>query len=316
MQSFLQSSFSLRSRTLLRTASLVLVASATTGCVAAKEYDQARNVAESEAHAHAKTRERLEAAMARIEKLEGELSAREQSLETNATAAEESKLASTVATKEKDAALQLVQELRSELARTGDHLVLFAQEKRDLQQTLLVTEERMRDIEAAGKNFGELVAATRDLSLALRSELEQRSVELGAHDGQVVLALPPEALFAPSGDALVMGAGSVLAAVGKVSQAHPALRIVVREPSAGTAESAARNARLGEALKQNGVAEGRLVMPASRAVPAATAADTTGAAPEDGNAPDAAPIAGKANPKAAATPSSSAPARYEIAFTP
>ena len=131
-----------RCRTALRVASCLLVASSATGCVASKHYDEARSVAENEAQGHARTRERLEASMQRIHALENELAEKERSMAVGANAAEESKLASTVASKEREAAVMLVEQLRSELARTGDHLQLFAKEKRDLAQTLLVAEQR------------------------------------------------------------------------------------------------------------------------------------------------------------------------------
>jgi hypothetical protein len=318
MKSIAESSLSLRSRASLRAASLLLVASSATGCVAAKDYNEARSVAESEQQGHARTRERLEAAMARIATLEADLTAREQAMEKTESAVEESKLASTVALKEKDAAQQLVETLRAELARTGDHLVLFANEKRDLAQTLLLAEERMRDIEASGKNLGELVAATRDLSLSLASELDSGGVTLGARDGQVVVGVAPERLFTANGDSLMTEAGPVLAAVGKTSQKHPGLRVIVREPAAAGLGSM-RMARLSESLRQNGVVEGRLVLPVVAAA---------GAEPASGNAAPSGGEAANGNsgsvPAGAVKPAGAVPAvradgaasRYEIAFAP
>lgn len=306
MTKILESSLSFRTRTWLRTASLVLAASSTAGCVASKQYDEARSVAVSEQQAHARTRERLEASMKRIAALEAELAAREQAMAKDADAAEESKLASTVALKEKDAAFQLVEQLRSELARTGDHLVLFAKEKRDLQQTLLVAEERMRNIESAGKNLDELVAAARDLSLALGGDLDKHVVELGAHDGQVVLGVAPERLFAANGDAIGVEAGPMLATVGKVSQAHPSLRVIVREPAVASL-SATRMLRLGDALRQNGVANERLTLPVAQAQPPAPAQVADGsAAATDKSAENAAP-------EAVSAPTAGT-GRYELVF--
>jgi len=312
------SSLSLRTRTWIRTASFLLAAGSTTGCVASKQYEEARSVAESEQQAHARTRERLEASMKRISDLEAELAEREAAMTKDANAAEESKLASTVAVKEKDAAVELVQELRSELARTGDHLVLFAKEKRDLQQTLLVAEERMRDIEAANRNLGELVAAARDLSLALGGELDKHVVELGAKDGQLVLGMASERLFVPNADGLVMDAGPVLAAVGKVSAAHPSLRVVVREP-ANAPLSAGRMAHLGDGLRQNGVADARLKLPVARLEQPAPAPVADGQpAPADPNAPATSSESAGTKPSGPILPAEGAAVapNYEIAFAP
>jgi flagellar motor protein MotB len=305
------SSLSLRSRTALRIASCLLVATSATGCVASKHYDEARFVAESEATAHARTRERLEASMQRIHALEAELSEKERNLAAGANLAEESKLASTVATKEKEAAVQLVEQLRSELARTGDHLLLFAKEKRDLAQTLLVAEQRMGDIETAGKHLTELVATTRDLALELQSELEKGSLELAARDGQVIVGIPSDKLFVANGDTLVMEAGPALAALGKVSARHPTLRVIVREPVPSTSSSV-RLQRLSDALRERGVVDSKLVLPAARMEqPAPAPVVVTTAAPANG-AQDNADPAGAAP----AAPAAAAPARYEIAFAP
>jgi hypothetical protein len=313
MEKSRRSSLSLRSRTALRAASCLLVATSATGCVASKHYDEARFVAESEAKAHSRTRERLEASMQRIHALENELSEKERSMAAGANAAEESKLASTVATKEREAAVMLVEQLRSELARTGDHLLLFAKEKRDLAQSLLVAEQRMGDIEAAGKHLSELVAVTRDLALALDRELEQGTVELGARDGQVIVGIPGDKLFVANGDTLVLEAGPALAALAKVSVGHPTLRVILREP-AQEPTSSVRLQRLGEALRERGVAGSKLVLPSARAEqPAATPVAGESAAPASA---ETAP-SGQAPAVPAPAPVAEGPAaRYEIAFAP
>lgn len=308
MQKSRRSSFSIPSCAALRAASALLIATSATGCVAQKHYDEARSAAEGEAAAHERTRERLEASMQRISQLEAALSERERSLAADESAVAASKLESTVATKDKEAAIQLVEELRSELARTGDNLVLFARDKRDMAETLRVAEERMANVEIASKRLGELVLATRDLSLALDSELSQGSVELGAHDGQVVLGVKPELLFDADADMIASGADPVLAAVGKVSAAHPTLHVVLREPAGAVASVRLR--RLGDALRARGVAESRLVLPVARSQEPPLATDTADAAqPSAEPKPQAAP----APAKPALEP---APAGYEIAFSP
>jgi len=308
------SSFSLTSRLALRAASVLMVASSATGCVPAKNYEEVRSVAESEAKAHEHTRQRLEASMDRIHTLEQELKAREQSLNVDENATAESKLATAVATKEKEAAVELVEQLRSELARTGDHLMIFAREKQDLAQTLLIAERRMADIELAGKKLDELVATTRDLSLALRDELAQGTVELGAKEGQVVVGMKPDVLFGvEGGDLVAPAAAPLLAAVGKVSVEHPSLRVLVRESSGAAASP--RLLRLGDALRERGVTGSRLVLPSSgTAAPPSTGsvAPATGSTPSDGDASaDAAPAA-EAKPNAPAAVA----VKYEIAFAP
>ena len=144
--------------TLVRFASVLALGVGMTRCVPAKSYDEARTAAESEFTAHGRTRQRLEAAHERIRTLEQTLAERERAIETGESSFAEAKLETVVLGKDKEAALELVDQLRSELARTGNHLVAYSDEKRDLARALMLAEERVRAIEAAKKNLDELVA--------------------------------------------------------------------------------------------------------------------------------------------------------------
>jgi hypothetical protein len=310
---------------IVQLSSLVALGGSLQGCVAARHYDEARSVAEAETSAHGRTRARLEAALKRIETLESDLQGKEQALAQRETDVAQSKLDTTVAQKEREAAAMLVEQLRGELARTGDHLSSSSREKRDLQQTLLIAEQRMQSIEAAGKQLELLVGATRELALGLETSLEKGGVELGAKDGQVVVSIPAEKLFAADADSLHLDALPLLAAVGKVSAAHPELRVVVREPAkAPYAAGRARN--LAQALRERGVAEARLtaclpVAEPNGEMPAAEAAENeeaSGAMKKAGTQPELADGA-PAKPetaKAKTLPAERKPLRYEIAFAP
>jgi hypothetical protein len=291
-----------------------------TGCVAAKHYEEARTIAETEQTAHGRTRARLEAAVERVNSLEQELQKREQALALGQSAIEESKLATNVALKEKEAATMLVEQLRSDLARTGENLSTFSREKRDMQQTLLLAEQRTASVEAASRNLGELVGTARDLALELDQPLTAGTVSLFAKDGRVVLGMTSDKLFSSTGDALIADAAPVLTAAGKVSQAHPTLRVFVREPS-GAPITQARLQVLAQALRERGVAETKLVVescpaPApAAAVPAAAPATPASRADED-NIP-VADTPAAATPTLAAAPTTNTNlALYEIAFAP
>lgn len=306
-------------RGLMQLGSLVAVTSSVTGCVAAKHYEEARAVAETEQTAHGRTRARLEAAVERVNALEQELQKREQALALGQSAIEESKLATNVALKEKEAATMLVEQLRSDLARSGENLSTFSRERRDMQQALLLAEQRMAGVEAGSRNLGELVGSARDLALELDQPLTAGSVSLFAKDGRVVLGMTSDKLFSATGDALLADAAPVLVAAGKVSQAHPTLRVFVREPS-GTPIAQARLQLLAQALRERGVPEAKLVIEscpasASEATPVAAAAKPTPPADADDDIPVADRPAA-AVPTPAATSPSAPLALYEIAFAP
>src|SRR6185503_791406 len=189
---------------LVRFASVLALGVGMTSCVPAKNYEEARTAAETEFARHGRTRSRLEVAHQRIRTLEQSLAERDRAVETGESSVAAAKLETIVIGKDKEAAMELVEQLRSELARTGSHLVAYSDEKRDLARALLMAEERVRAIEAAEKNLAELVASARDLSIALGSDLKDSGIELGAKDGQIVLGVPAGKLFADGSDSLVV----------------------------------------------------------------------------------------------------------------
>jgi hypothetical protein len=304
---------------LMQLGSIAALGCLATGCVAAKHYEEARAVAETEQSAHGRTRARLEAAVERVNALEQELQKREQALALGQSAIEESKLATNVALKEKEAATMLVEQLRSDLARTGENLSTFSREKRDMQQTLLLAEQRMAGVEAGSRNLGELIGTARDLALELDQPLTAGAVSLFAKDGRVVLGMTSDKLFSATGDALLADAGPVLTAAGKVSQAHPTLRVFVREPT-GAPIAQARLQVLAQALRERGVAETKLVVetcPAPVAAAPASATATPPAPADEDDIPVAdTPAAAKPAPASAAPSATPNLELYEIAFAP
>jgi hypothetical protein len=300
---------------LLRFGSVFALAIGMASCVPAKNYDEARTAAETEFGAHGKTRARLEAAHQRIRTLEQTLTERERALENGESSVAAAKLESIVVGKDKEAALELVEQLRSELARTGNHLVAFSDEKRTLAQALVLAEERVRSIEAAERNLGELIATARDLAVLVGPDMKESGIELGAHGGQIVLGVPRKMLFAEGTDDLVVEAAPVLSAVAKLTSEHSGVRIVLRGPDKAPLVDA-RIARLGTALRDRGIPENRLVLP-SRAVreegPQNAPVATEAASPI--GATDAPAVAPAADAPAPIAPQDDASARYEIRFT-
>jgi hypothetical protein len=303
--------------TLVRSASVLALGFGMTSCVPAKSYDEARTAATTEFSAHGRTRSRLEAAHERIRVLEKTLAERERALETGESAVAEAKLENVVTSKDREAAILLVEQLRSELARTGNHLAAYSNEKRDLAQALLMAEERVRAIEAAEKNLGELVATARDLSLAMGPAMQENGIGIGAKGGEVVLSVPAGKLFAENADSLVVDAAPVLGAVGKVSSEHPNVRITLRAPDK-TPLADQRITRLGAALRDRGVPDARLVLPSLPArTPEPTAAPvaTEPAPSSDASETPAASSETPAPAPAAPAPAPDPSARYEIAFS-
>lgn len=302
---------------LSRVAAVLALATTVGGCVAAKHYDEARSVAEAEMAGHARTRARLASALARVDGLEKDLRDKElalsrtqRELDAGESLVAASKLETTVAVTEKRAAGELVDQLRSELARTGDHLRAYAGEKRDIEQALLMAEERLRGADAQSKGLVELVAAARDLAVGLGEQLAAGDVSLGAKGGALSLGLPSDRLFEPNGTALTADAGAIVTAIASAAVAHPSYRVLVREPRA--TPGAARTETLLLALRERGVQNDRIALsPPEQAAPAPVADAVAPRAPAADGRGDDAPAAPSA--PVVATPE---PERYEISLAP
>jgi hypothetical protein len=310
---------------LSRAAGALALATSAGGCVAAKHYDEARSVAETEMAGHARTRARLSNALARLEGLEKDLAAKEaalsrtkQELDAGESLTAASKLEATVAATEKRAAGELVDQLRAELARTGDHLRAYAGEKRSVEQALVSAEERLRAADSASKHLVELVAVARDLAVGLGAPLAAGNVSLGARAGTLVVGIPADDLFVPDQTALGPHTPDLISTVASVAATHPGYRVELREPLPGTIGEL-RTQTLLQALVDKGVPAERIA-PATEPIEQAAPALVADAAAPRPTAPDA-KVEGRGDvpteASAAAPEATRAPLpRYEIAFVP
>jgi hypothetical protein len=304
---------------LSRVAAVLGFATTLGGCVAAKHYDEARSVAESEMAGHSRTRERLENALARLEGLEKQLAEKESALselqkqrEAGESLVAASKLETTVAVTEKRAAGELVEQLRAELARTGDHLRAYAGEKRSIEQALLAAEERLRNADVATKRLTEMVAVARDLAVGLGTELASGEASLSARNGALVIGAEPEKLFTPEQPALSPDSDHLVATVAKVAAAHPSYRVELRGLSRDTTGHA-RLESFRNALVDKGAPADRIAIVSGPAEPALPAADAVAPEPPKSAAD---PVV-DASEEQAALPVAQAPALpLEIVLSP
>jgi flagellar motor protein MotB len=244
-------------RILVQLASVGAVAGLVSSCVPAKQYDEARSAFELESAARQEEAQKRAAAEARLATLSAELEKKQGELEAERANLAASKLESTMALKDREAASQLVSQLQSDLARAGDHLTFFSNEKRDLGKALLLAQERMDRVERASRDLGEMVGMGRDLALLLGENQGMGELSLGAQDGRVVLETPEGRLFAEGADALVVDAAPVLAAIARAANDHQTLKVTIAAPGASELETR-RAARLMTALADRGVPRERM----------------------------------------------------------
>jgi len=276
-------------RLLVKLATLSALVGAASGCVSAKRYEDAETAARMHAEQRQVEQDRRRAAEQRVAELNAELERQVRLAESKESSLASSKLETTVALKEREAADLLIDQLRSDLARAGDHLAWFSNEKRDLGKALLLAQQRMDAVDRAGAELGELIGAGRDLALELGDGGSMGELTLSARDGRVELEVPAVRLFAEGADALVVDAAPVLAGVARVAAGHETLKLVLRAPGDGELHQK-RLQSLSQALTERGVAADRVtteLTPGGEAAPAPAPAP----APDEGatEAPSPAP---------------------------
>lgn len=116
-------------------------------CVPITRYEEAESAAAVEAEARRRAALELERSRQRLTELEAALQAREAELEARQRTLDERQLASTISEKERDENASMVDQLRTELSRTGEHLRSYSEEKARLERELQAAQEAQRDSE-------------------------------------------------------------------------------------------------------------------------------------------------------------------------
>ncbi|MBX3126748.1 MAG: hypothetical protein KF718_08515 [Polyangiaceae bacterium] len=244
----------------LRLARFAVVLPLLAGCVVPERHlveARAATVAEQQGHRQtlamlAKVSDDLARAQALLQQRERELEAREQQLATSNHAGD-------VATHEANEAGLLVEQLRGELGRVGDHLRAFADEKERLSQALLAAEARTERLTEAERKMTERGGVLRDLSVALASALSTGALELEVADGRILLLVPKDEL----GEQIGPVAKTAFNAVAGIVRARPAVTLEIQ----GEQESdGAQVARVSAELASRGIAGEKIRMSPSAPV--------------------------------------------------
>ncbi|HLV68790.1 MAG TPA: hypothetical protein VKY73_23400 [Polyangiaceae bacterium] len=110
------------------------------GCVPVTRLEEAQSVAEVEAESRRRAAIALAAERERAAKLEASLAEREAALQEQQRLLDEQRLATSITEKERDESAVLVEQLRGELSRAGDHLRAYSEQKAELERELADTE--------------------------------------------------------------------------------------------------------------------------------------------------------------------------------
>ncbi len=273
---------------------LLFVASAVSACmVPATRYDEARSALRVEQEANRRGAVSLYEVEQKVRSLQADLDKRQHKLERQGQKIAEAQLDKNVANKQRDNASQLVDQLRGELARVGDNLRSFADQKQKLADALDAAQAREKRLEEVEHQAAERAMIVRDLSLLLHDPISTGAVELTMVDGRPVLRIDSARVLAQKN--ILPQGQKLLSAVVRVIGLHAGSSVTIRELHADAAlseeQETLRLRRLSDALAQQGMGTGRETLYVDQSKPDA-AEDAAG---DDATSADAtAPAGGSA----------------------
>lgn len=246
----------------LGSVSSVLLALGLSGCLApAAQVEEAQSALRVEQRAHRATAERLYAQ----QKLLAEAERRRDKAAPAATQdpSAQAQFDYDVATKQRDEAEAVVEQLRGELARIGGHLKAYAGDRERLAQELKAKQQQAAALELVERASQAQVLVMRDLAIEFYPEIRQGNVRLSSPRGFAVVELAGAQLYDADGNLNAAGttllrrlAKWVKAAPGggaDASRASFKLEVSERSASAETESSLLRLSQVAEALAEAGV---------------------------------------------------------------
>ena len=252
---------------------LSLAALSTASCVVpAARYDEARSALAVEQEGHRRThvkmyelQQRLAAANADLAAQHDRLLDRDRLLAEHEKLLAQSELDLAVATRDRESASELVDQLRGELARVGEHLHAFANQKAELEQSLDAAEARAGRLAEVERAAARRALAVRDLTLALHEPIARGAVSFSVDDGRPVLRMPVDLVYVEGADDVSPDARSILAAVARVVLGLEGTQLEVTENDAERSRGISDNLlvrleRIAKALTDDGVPQGRVVV--------------------------------------------------------
>jgi hypothetical protein len=207
-------------RLILHVASIAALAGLLGACVPVSRYDAARSASESEAAGRVHAEVELQETQDKLGAVTAELDQTTKKLADLEQAASQAKLDNSLALKERDDATGLVEQLRGELARVGDDLRAYAEQKTDLEHSLAALQARTQDVDYGDAHAVAMVRLTRDLTSALGDRVTSGEVTVDVKAGRLVLRTESGLVFG-EGAALRTDANELVAAVARVLAVHP-----------------------------------------------------------------------------------------------
>lgn len=180
--------------------STVLAATTLVGCVVPQNrYDEVADKLRSEEGLLRKSEAELARLSAEVVRLSQTLDGKEQSLVAREGDLAKAQLEAEQISREKNDAIDLVEQLRGELGRVGEHLREYAGRKEELEAALARAEARAKGLEAAEKDLAAKVLVMRDVTLALAEPVAAGKVVVTSVDGKPTVRFDAHDVFAGKG---------------------------------------------------------------------------------------------------------------------
>lgn len=263
----------------LGTAFVVSGALGANACVVWKDdYDVIAAKYRNEAAAHAAAREDLAkrgeevvALEQKVTRLEASLANSRERLDQNAESLAQAEYQYGIVEQQKQAATDLVAQLRAEQERLATHLQAYANDRAELNaererlsQQLTSAEHRVQALAEAQKHAEQRLALVRDLSLRLRAEIDRKEAALVFDGDVVVVRLESASVFHKSnvseaGKRLVAATGKALAESDASLNESSQLVLSQWEKGAKLRDSADRLGRVKQILVAQGIKGERFV---------------------------------------------------------
>jgi hypothetical protein len=189
------------------------------------------------------------------------LAEREQRLAQNENQLAQSELEATQADQERQSTDQVVEQLRNDLARVGDHLRIFGEQKASLEEALAAAKTRAERVAAAERNAAKAAIALRDLARELKQPLGAGEVELDVENGRPLVRMDRSRLLTEGDQAIAPAAQETLGGLTRVAKANAGSRLILSERGESTPEqSVARLRRVREALVAQGIDQSLVIV--------------------------------------------------------
>lgn len=187
-------------RPLLIASSVVLGASCLSGCLVPNaRVEEAQSALRVEQRAHRQTAEKVYDLTKRLDRAEHDLADKQKKVQKEGAAVAQASFDYDVALKQRDEAEAMVEQLRGELARVGNHLKAFAGERERLAQELAQKESEAHQLAQVERASQAQVLLMRDLTLEFHAEITKGNVRLISERGVAVLQFPAGEMYAEDG---------------------------------------------------------------------------------------------------------------------